>query len=77
MNTENTPIDRAITEKEAAEILGLARMTLRQLRCRGSRSADIPELPFYRYSARCIRYSLADVLAWKEARKVEFKAKVA
>lgn len=77
MNTENTPMDRAITEREAAEILGLARMTLRQMRSRGSRGANIPELPYYKYSARCIRYSLADVLQWKEARKVNATAKVA
>lgn len=73
-----TQIDRAITEKEVAEILGIPPMTLRKMRCHGARGKDgLPPIPYFRYGARTIRYSLKEVLAWRDAKKVDQSQKAA
>lgn len=81
MNTQNDApndffIDRAITEQEAATIIGVSPLTLRKMRSMPERGG-MPRLPYFKYSRRCIRYSLAEVLAWKEAQRVNPNAKVA
>ena len=63
MNTPTT--DRAVDETEAASILGLSPATLRKMRCIGTQEKGLPDIPFFKYSARCIRYSVADLEAWK------------
>lgn len=52
-------MDQMITEKEAAEMLGISEFTLARLRKRR-------EISSYRPSKRVIRYSLADVEAYRE-----------
>jgi hypothetical protein len=53
--------ERAIDSRQVSELLGLATVTLQQLRVRG----DGP--PFFRVG-RQIRYRLGDVLAYRDAR---------
>jgi hypothetical protein len=55
----------AVSEAEAARILGMSRKTLRNWRCLG-RGA-----PFVKYGSRngAVRYVLADLLAWQQANK--------
>jgi excisionase family DNA binding protein len=55
--------ERAVTPRQAAELLGMAQVTLEQWRRRG----DGPR--FWRVGRR-VRYRLADVLAFREARTV-------
>lgn len=64
METNRTPSQVYITEKEVSAIIGLAEQTLRNMRSRG----DGP--PFVRVSRKAIRYGLGDLSEWIEARKV-------
>jgi predicted DNA-binding transcriptional regulator AlpA len=54
----------AIATRDASRITGLAEITLAQMRARGEGP------PFFRVGERNIRYRLADVLAWRDARLV-------
>lgn len=63
--------DRVVDETEAAEILGLKPSTLRKMRCIGAGSTGLKEIPFFKYSARCVRYSVADLENWRAAYRVE------
>lgn len=58
--TVSTPLP--LTETEAAKIVGVQPRTLQNWRYRGMGP------PFLRYSARCIRYRLEDLLAWQASR---------
>lgn len=51
------PQDRYIDDVEAAEILGLSRSYLRQLRLRGGGCA-------FSSFGRAVRYRLSDIYAW-------------
>jgi hypothetical protein len=53
-----------MTEKETHNITGLALSTLRNHRCRGI------GLPYIKVG-RAVRYSLADVMAFMEAHKIQ------
>ena len=63
MPTTTDP-ETAITTKDVSRILGLAEITLAQMRSRG----DGP--PFFYAGGRQIRYRFADVIAWRDARTV-------
>ena len=51
-------------EAQTARLLGLSRKTLQKFRLTG----EGPH--FIRVSKRCIRYTLADIVAWQAARRV-------
>lgn len=70
MNT-NTTIDRAVSETEAAQILGLSPATLRKMRSLGPQDTGLKSIPYFKYSARCVRYSVADLEAWRDAYKAQ------
>lgn len=63
--------DRSVNEIEAAEILGIAPATLRKMRSLGPQSTGLPAIPYFKYSARCVRYSVAELEAWREAFRVQ------
>lgn len=65
MNTPTT--DRAVNEAEAAQFLGLSPATLRKMRCIGAQATGLPPIPFFKYSPRCVRYSLAELETWRAA----------
>ena len=69
MSTNTT--DRAVDEKEAAQILGLSPITLRKMRSLGPQSTGLPDIPYYKYSARCVRYSVVDLAEWKARHRVQ------
>lgn len=56
--------ERALNTDEVAELLGLHKMTLVAMRKRGEGPA------YFRFGRRAIRYRTADVLAWRDARRV-------
>lgn len=60
--------DDALTEEQAAGILGLARVTLQQMRYRGAGPR------WFRPSGRRVRYIRRDVLAYRDARVIGRKA---
>lgn len=60
---------RSLTEKEAAEYLGLSRSTLRQGRMRGRRRSGIPTPPYVRLG-RTVRYLKDDLDTWLEQHRV-------
>jgi predicted DNA-binding transcriptional regulator AlpA len=57
--------DKAVfkSDKEISELLGVARQTLCNWRCQ-------QKGPRYVKSGRLVRYSISDVLAYMEARKI-------
>jgi excisionase family DNA binding protein len=55
-----------LTTKEAAQYLGVSTRTLENWRYRG---APEPGLPYFKMGSSC-RYDLADLHAFREARKV-------
>jgi predicted DNA-binding transcriptional regulator AlpA len=57
-------LERAITEAEAAKLLGLAAITLKQMRQRGRAPR------YFRIGRRVVRYVLRDVLDYREARSI-------
>lgn len=57
-------IERALDTRETARILGLNEITLQQHRSRG----EGPR--WFRAGTRSVRYRLADVLAYRDARMV-------
>lgn len=59
---EGEPVERLLTESEVAARQGRAEKTLRNQRVNGD---GIPYLKL----GRIIRYRLADVLAWEDARR--------
>lgn len=65
--TSDTPagLDRYIDDQAASELLGLSRSYMRQLRVKGGGPR------FSRFSAKAIRYRVADLLSWAEARSVK------
>lgn len=64
VDISTTDPQTAITERVAAEVvLGIANITLTQRRLRG-------EAPPHFKVGRNIRYRLADVIAWRDARMV-------
>jgi hypothetical protein len=65
------PIDRSLTEAEAADFLGVSQITLKKLRCVGSIPGQMDPPPYFRYGGRAIRYSLADLEAYRAAHRVE------
>lgn len=69
LEDEVTPIakldpDRFVDDRFIAEVLGLSRGYLRQLRVRGGGPK------FSRFSAKAIRYRVGDALAWAAERSV-------
>ena len=68
MNTP--PNDRAVDETEAAQILGLSPATLRKMRCLGPQEKGLPDIPYVKYSSRCVRYIVADLEAWRAQYRV-------
>jgi predicted DNA-binding transcriptional regulator AlpA len=60
-NIEDT--ERAVTARDVARLLGLAEITVAQQRARGEGP------PFFKIG-RHVRYRLADVIAWRDARTV-------
>lgn len=59
-----------IGTKEAAAYVGLAEITLRQLRIDGRRQNRVTPPPFYRIG-RKILYSVADLDKWLAAHRVD------
>ena len=59
-----------LTEKEAAEYLGLSRSTLRQGRMNGSRENRISPPPFIKVG-RSVRYLRVDLDSWLQKYRVE------
>jgi hypothetical protein len=55
--------ERAITTRQVSELVGLAPITLAQMRVRGEGP------PFFR-AGRSVRYRLGDVLDWRAARTI-------
>ncbi len=69
---EKKPVEReALTEAEAAELLGLSRSFLRQCRMNGDRTGRMPGPPFIKLSKRTIRYLRGDLYRWLNAHRVE------
>jgi predicted DNA-binding transcriptional regulator AlpA len=65
MNTSPTPHSkRALTEREAAEYIGMSRSFLRQARMNGDREGRAPGPRFIRVGTRAIRYLREDLDAW-------------
>jgi hypothetical protein len=64
-------VDRALTEAEAAEFLGVSKMTLRTGRCLGARPNRVPPPPYFKIGPRCVRYSLADLHRYRESFRVD------
>ena len=56
-------LERLLSEKHAAKLLGISPRTLRNWRVIGGG----PQ--YVKVSARCIRYRRADILSWIEARE--------
>lgn len=54
--------ERALDTHQVSELLGLATVTLAQMRARGEGP------PFFRVNKRHVRYRLGDVLAYRDAR---------
>jgi predicted DNA-binding transcriptional regulator AlpA len=62
--TEDTEShERALTTREVGKILGVSEITLSQWRARGKG-------PRFFRASRLVRYRLADVVAWRNARTV-------
>lgn len=59
-----TDHELAIDTRQTARILGLAPITLHQMRARGGGPK------FFRCGTRTVRYRLGDVLAYRDARTV-------
>lgn len=57
-------LERPLTEAEAARLLGIAHITLKQMRQR----AKAPK--HFKIGRKVVRYVLRDVLEWREARSV-------
>lgn len=55
-------LDRYIDDQAAGELLGLSRSYMRQLRVKGGGPR------FSKFSAKAIRYRVADLLSWAESR---------
>ncbi len=58
-----------LTEKEAAQTLALAAITLRKQRCEGARKGHIPPIPFCKLG-KSIRYRLVDLEEYAAANLV-------
>ena len=66
----NTIEDRAVTEAEAAEFLGISQMTLRTARSLGDRPGRMRGPSYFKLGARCVRYSMKDLHEFREAHRV-------
>lgn len=64
---------KMLTTEEAAEVLGLTPETLKRMRFKGAES-DVAPIPYFKYSRRCVRYNMADLEAWIEARRADHTA---
>tara|TARA_R110001592_G_scaffold231294_1_gene488452 strand:- start:106 stop:330 length:225 start_codon:yes stop_codon:yes gene_type:complete len=62
--------DRALTEDEAAEFLGMCKGTLRTARSLGKRPNRIESPPYFKIGPRCVRYSLKDLHEYRERFRV-------
>lgn len=62
----DTKDDVMLDEKAAAAMLNLQPKTLTVWRCKGR-----GDLPYHKFG-RCVRYSLADVIAWRDRQRVSF-----
>lgn len=58
-------VDRYLTEKEAAQVMGLSVNTLRNKR-------HLREGPSYAKLGRAVRYSLSQIMAYMESNTVTF-----
>lgn len=63
--------DRALSEAEAAEYLGVSKMTLRTMRSLGAREGRMKPVPYFKIGARCVRYSLVDLKAYRDSFRVD------
>jgi predicted DNA-binding transcriptional regulator AlpA len=68
---ENEMKGRLLKRVEAAQFLGLKEQTLANLAWKNQGP------PFIRLSARCIRYSVDDLLAWTKSHEVRPEAEQA
>lgn len=63
--------DVVVDEKEAARFLGIAPATLRKMRSLGPQSTGLRSIPYFRMSPKCVRYSMADLQAYRESFRVD------
>jgi hypothetical protein len=63
--------NKLVTEKAAAEILGIAQSTLRVQRCRGAVPGGLPVVPFVRMGKNCVRYIESDLQKFINDHRVE------
>lgn len=63
-SAKELPTNRGVSAKEAAAIFGMAPGTFWRL---NKERADMPKP--VRYGARCTRWSLSELLQWREAQK--------
>jgi|GEM_PF-2323741 len=61
------PTKRYVTVKEAAPILGVEVGTLYQWVSRSPGTID--PIPFVKFSSRCLRFPLDELIAWAERRR--------
>lgn len=67
-------MDRTLTEKEAAEYLGIPANTLKKMRCLGPQFGQADPPPYLRYGPRTVRYSLRDLEDYRAAHRVDPQA---
>jgi len=71
MNSDKQEVKkRSLTEKEAANYIGLAPQSLREARCYGPREGHFPPPPHVKLG-RCIRFLKDDLDKWLEKNRVE------
>lgn len=63
-NKDNLP-DRAVSDIEAGEILGLAPQTLKNMRCKGTGPK------YSKYSGRAVRYKLSALQAFMDQHEID------
>ncbi len=64
--TYKETIRRALTEKQAADYIGMSRSFLRQARMNGDRDKRTPGPTYIRIGSRSIRYLIEDLDEWLE-----------
>lgn len=64
--------EKFLTETELAGLLGLSTESIRKMRTRGfvDSACTIPFLPYYKITARSVRYKTSDYKTWTEQFRV-------